>query len=310
VSGHPAIRRAPPQRGRWLFLAILLAFWALLILTAADRFKKPEPADLAYAIPAQALAGVTGLRLEGEGPDSLARVQVVMGYAPDVRITVPAPGGSGLESPDPDTPAEEPLRVLAEREGDTLVLRWMAAPGPGGRMPRGGVKSQPRISEIALPSQFRRLALPHASVEVRAPVAHLEVAAESVSVRGTVDHLDLWSTQCRPCQAGLPPARAGDGVAAQCEEQTQRRQGLLEVTAVDMRSLRVNARAGRLNLGRTQWLKGATLQLGDTVALSMDSARPLALAIQEAGAPEMQVPAICTGAPGAARQAIDLVPAP
>lgn len=279
-------RRAPPRRGRWLFLATLVLFWALLALSGMDRFKKPEPVALAYAIPADALAGVTGLRLEeGGGNAPRLAVRVALDDVPDVRITLQSRHG---ESEDPDAPHGEP-GLTATREADTLVLRWKAAPATAA-MGRHG-KAAAWMHEIVLPTQFRHLALARAHVEARTPVERLEVAGQSIAVRGAIGQLDLWSTQCRPCGAGTVPALAED--LAQCAERTRRGTASLEVNAARMRSVRVDARAGQLDLSETQGLERASLQLGDSVALSVDRAAVLQKARGVAAGGALQAPAAC-----------------
>lgn len=281
-------RRAPPRRGRWLFLATLVMFWTLLALSGMDRFKKPEPVVVAYAIPSDALAGVTGLRLdEGGGNAPRLAVRVALDDVPDVRITLQSRREDGE---DPDAPPGEP-GLTATREADTLVLRWKAVPAAVAMGPGRHGKAAMWMDEIVLPTQFRHLALARARVEARTPVGRLEVAGQSIAVRGAIGQLDLWSTQCRPCGAGTVPALAED--VAQCAERTRRGTASLEVNAARMRSVRVDARAGQLDLSETQGLERATLQLGDAVALSVDRAAVLEKARAGATGDALQAPAAC-----------------
>lgn len=301
MSTRVARRRAAPRRGRWLFLAIVLLFWTLLTVSGMDRFKRPEPTAIAYAIEASALAGVTGLRLEEDG-DSASRlsVRVVLDEVADVRVTVQSRRGDG---DDADTQPGKFPGLSATREADTLVLRWTEVPAPGGASTRRHGKSAVWMDEIVLPAQFRHLALARARIEARTAVEHLAVAGQSIAVRGAVRHLDLWSTQCRPCGAGSAPALAED--VAQCAERTRRGTASLEVNAARMRSLRVDARAGQLDLSETRGLEHAVLQLGDAVAVSVDRASVLEKAPASAATPHM--PAAC-GVPAAASTPVPLLP--
>jgi len=60
-----------------------------------------------------------------------------------------------------------------------------------------------------------------------------------------------------------------------------------------MRSVRVDARAGQLDLSETQGLERATLQLGDAVALSVDRAAVLQKARGGAAGGVLQAPPAC-----------------
>lgn len=299
-----ARRHPPPRRGRWLFLATLLLFWMLLFASGMDRFKRPDPAAVAYTIEAQALAGVTGLRLEEAG-DNASRllVRVVLDDVPDVRITVQSRPGDG---DDPDPLFGKFPGLTATREGDTLVLHWTEAPAPAGAQPRRHGKSMVWMDEIVLPTQFRHLALARARIEAQVPVERLEVAGQAIAVRGTVQHLDLWSTQCRPCGTWRVPGVAED--PAQCAERTRRGTASMEVNAARMRSLRVDARAGQLDLSETQALESAVLQLGDSVALSVDRASVLEKARGSARDAAPGQPAAC-GLPAAAATPVPVLSA-
>ena len=271
MSTPVAPRRAPPRRGRWLFLGTLLLFWTLLFTSGMDRFKRPEPTAVAYTVEARALVGVNGLRLEEAGDNaSRLSVRVVLDDVPDVRITVQSRHGDG---DGPDTLPGKFPGLTATREGDTLVLHWTDVPAPAGAQPRRPGKPAVWMEQIVLPTQFRHLALARARIEAQAPVERLEVAGQAIAVRGTVTHLDLWSTQCRPCGTWVVPAVAED--PAQCAERTRRGTASMEVQAAGMRSLRVDALAGKLDLSETQGLQSAVLQLGDSVALSVDRASVL-----------------------------------
>lgn len=295
MSTPVAPRRALPRRGRWLFLATLLLFWTLLFTSGMDRFKRPEPTAVAYTVDAQALVGVTGLRLEEAGDhDSRLSVRVVLADVPDVRITVQSRRGDG---DDPDTLPGKFPGLTATREADTLVLHWTGVPAPAGAQPRRPGKPSVWIEQIVLPTQFRHLALARARIEAQAPVERLEVAGQSIAVRGTVADLDLWSTQCRPCGTWVVPAVAED--AAQCAERTRRGTASMEVHAAGMRSLRVDALAGKLDLSETQGLHSAVLQLGDAVALSVDRVSVLEKARGSARDAAPGLPGAC-GVPAAA----------
>lgn len=301
MSASPQ-RRAPPRRGRWLFLATLVLFWTLLALSGMDRFRKPGPVAVAYAIPAQALIGVTGLRLdEGGGNAPRPMVSVALDEVPEVRITLQSRRGEGEDT---RGPPDEPPRLIATREGDTLILRWLH--GPVAAVVESGRhgKAAVWVDEIVLPTQFRHLALARARVEARTPVERLEVAGQAIAVRGAVGHLDLWSTQCRPCEAGIAPALAED--MARCAERTRRGTASLEVNAARVRSLRVDARAGDLNMSETRGLERAALQLGDAVSVSVDRAAVLERA--RAGGEALQAPSACSASIGASMP-VELLPA-
>lgn len=304
MSATATRRHALPRRGRWLFLATLLLFWALLALSGMERFKRPEPTVIAYAIPAPALEGVTGLRLEeGGGNAQRLAVRVVLDEAPEVRITLRARRGEGE---DPDTlPAQFP-ELTARREADMLVLRWTEVPAVAGVPPRRHGKSTVWMDEIVLPAQFRHLALARARIEARTPVERLEVVGQAIAVRGAIGRLDLWSTQCRPCASGTTPALAED--VAQCAERTRRGTAALEVNAARMRSLRVDTRAGQLDLSETQGLDRALLQLGDSVALSVDRASVLEKARGNDRGEPLGMPPAC-GGPATDPAPVQLLPA-
>ncbi|KRC27966.1 hypothetical protein [Acidovorax sp. Root217] len=295
MSTPVATRRAPPRRGRWLFLGTLLLFWTLLFTSGMDRFKRPEPTAVAYTVEARALVGVNGLRLEEAGDNaSRLSVRVVLDDVPDVRITVQSRHGDG---DGPETLPGKFPGLTATREGDTLVLHWTDVPAPAGAQPRRPGKPAVWMEQIVLPTQFRHLALARARIEAQAPVERLEVAGQAIAVRGTVTHLDLWSTQCRPCGTWVVPAVAED--PAQCAERTRRGTASMEVQAAGMRSLRVDALAGKLDLSETQGLQSAVLQLGDSVAVSVDRASVLEKARGSARDDALGLPDAC-GVPAAA----------
>lgn len=283
-------RRAPHRLGRWLFVATLALFWALLITSGMDRFQRPGPTAVAYTFEAQSLEGVTGLRLEEAGDNtSKMSVRVVLDDVPEVRIIVQLRRGDGDE---PETLPGKFPGLTAAREGDTLVLRWTQVRELGAAQPRRHGKSSVWMDEIVLPARFRHLALTRARIEAQAPVERLEVVGQAIAVRGTVTHLDLWSTQCRPCGAWKVPGVAED--VAQCAQRTRRGTAALEVNAARMRSLRVDARAGQLDLSETQGLESAVLHLGDSVALSVDRAAVLEKARGSSGDAAPGVPVACS----------------
>ncbi len=299
-----APRRAPRRLGPRLFLAALAVFWTLLVWSGRESFKRPEPANAAYMVRAEDLAGVTGLRMEGENgaPGHGLLVRVVLNSTSTVRIQLRSRGDGEEEGSRP--PGEGP-RMTATRERDTLVLRWA---GTGGRpLPMHGPKAMHWMDELVLPTQFRHLALERAVIDVRSPMDHLTVAGQEITVGGEVRHLDLWSTQCRPCKAAAADAPTGDG--RPCAE--QRRHGMDELTvkAAHMRSLRVNARAGQLGLSQTGQLERVDLQLGDSVALVLDRAGLLEK-LHRSADPQAQAPAVCSGLSAGAPRVVELVQIP
>lgn len=278
---------APRKRGPWLFVGLWIIFWALLMVGGLDRFKAPDRDGRRYLLPAEQLDGVTRLRIEGDPSDT-------HGYAPEPRVVLT--GSSvvtiGLQSrydghprrsrggrQQPGQRADPPL--VAVREGDTLVLRWLPlAPSPDNQ---SDGRDDEWISEIVLPLQFQSLVLPHAVVDVSEPVERLSVSAESVEVEGSVVHLELQSTLCGRC-----PPEGREGASQEegrelCSTRTRHgREPLLEVSAKKMQSVRVSASVGRVSLKDTQRLQQLELRLGDGVALSVDRAGVLKLARSEA----------------------------
>lgn len=299
-------RPAPQRRGRWLFLGILVTFWSLLAATGMNRFKRPDPKGLAYTIAPADLAGLTGLRLEGveDAQDRGRGVEVVIDAASVVRITLKARGGDG-DGDDLDLSGGGQPWMTARREGDTLVLRW--ADVPKDRQPARGAKRIPWVDRIVLPVQFQHLALPNGRIDVRVPMEQLAVAGQEITVQGAVRQLDLWSTQCRPCRAGALPQPAEDG-AVQCEQRQARYPDKLAVAAGQMRSLRVNARAGKLALSDTENLAAVDLQLGGSVALSLDRADLLPRLRVGGDTPGMPAPAACPSGPAVPSRPVPLMP--
>ncbi len=300
-----ALRRAPRRLGPRLFVAVLVVFWSLLAWSGRDFFKRPDPADAVYTIRSDDLAGVTGLRMEGENGSSShgPMVQVVLDGTSQVRISLRS-RGDGDEDASP--PSGEVPRMTATREGDTLVLRWTGI--GGGSLPMRGPKAMHWMDEIVLPAQFQHLALARAVIQVRTPMDQLVVAGQEIAVGGHVRHLDLWSTQCRPCNGTAVQAPAGD--EPQCVQHRRRGTDELQVKAAHMRSLRVNARAGQLNLSQTDPLERVDLQLGENVALSLDRAGLLERVRRTADSQALQVPAICSAPPTGLAKTLELVPVP
>lgn len=275
---------APRLRGPWLFAGVWLLFWALLAASGLDRFKFTEDGVQRYLLPAAQLEGVTRLRIEGDPGDT-------QGYAPTTKVLI-APSstvslalmarhgarrGAAREAHPFGGPAALPLAAV--REGDTLVLRWRPRPSPEGGP--AAADEDVWISEIMLPPQFGHLVLSHALVEVLEPVERLQVAGQSVEVRGHVAHLDLRSTLCRRC------AGPSDADSAACHEAERlARDAKLEVAARNMQSVRIAADAGQVEIGGSQGLRRLDLHLGDGVALSVDRAGALRQAggVQPAGA--------------------------
>lgn len=275
---------APRPRGPWLFAGVWLLFWALLALSGMDRFKFSEDGMQRYLLPAAQLEGVTRLRIEGDPGDT-------QGYAPATKVLIRSSStvslavmtrhdrrrGRAARAADP-TGGAGGLPLVAVREGDTLVLRWRPRASPeGGSAP---ADENFWISEIVLPRQFGHLVLSHALVEVLDPVERLQVAGQSVEVGGEVAHLKLRSTLCGRC-SGLSDANT------QVCEQARRlaRDAKLEVAARSMRSVRIAADSGQVELRGTEGLQWLDLRLDDGVALSVDRAGALRQAggVQPAG---------------------------
>lgn len=302
-------RRAPQRRGQWLFLFILVIFWGLLAASGTDRFKRPDPTGLAYTISQEDMEGLTGLRLEGseDGEERRRGVEVVIDAASVVRIALKFRDHRDyLDGDDHEPPDGGQPRMAAHREGDTLVLRWVGVP-TGVRQSARGVKQMAWMDKIALPVQFQHLALANGRVDVRMPMERLAVAGQEITVRGAVRHLDLWSTQCRPCHAGALPQPADDG-ATQCEQRQAQYPDKLAVAAGQMQSLRVNARAGKLGLSDTGNLAAVDLQLGGAVALLLDRADLLPRLRVAGDTPGTPAPAACTAGPAVPSRPVLLMP--
>lgn len=304
MNAH-ALRRAPRRLGPRLFVATLAVFWIVLAWSGWDSFKRTGPAEAVYTIRSEDIAGVTGLRMEGENgsPSHGPVVRVVLDGASQVRISLRSRGN---EDEDASPPSGEEPRMSATREGDALVLRWTGV--GGGPLPMRGPKAMHWMDEIVLPAQFQHLALARAVIEARTPMDQLVVAGQEITVGGHVRHLDLWSTQCRPCKAAAAQAPADDG--PQCAQHRHRGADELQVKAAHMRSLRVNAQAGQLSLSQTDPLERVDLQLGDGVALSLDRAGLLERVSRPADSQALQAPVVCTALPTGPAQALELVPVP
>lgn len=273
---------APRTWGPWLFAGIWGVFWALLVVAGFDRFKAPDNDGRRYLLSAAQLDGVNRLRIDGEAGDE-------HGYSPPPRVVLAASsvvtlsvqsrydgrrrGSRGNAQPAPRT--EPPL--VAEREGDTLVLRWLQRPTSPGVEPDHG--NGEWIGEIVLPLRFKDLVLSEAVVEALEPVGRLSVSGRSVEMRGSVAHLDLQSTPCRRCADLGAPGVAPQEDRDDCEKRTRYgRDASLEVSAKNMQSVRLVADAGRVSLKDTERLQQLDLRLGDGVALSVDRAGVLKLA--------------------------------
>ena len=299
-----SLRRAPRRLGPLLFAGALVVFWILLAWSGRDSFKRPDPAGAVYTIRSEDLGGVTGLRMEGEnGPPSHGPVvRVVLDGTAKVRISLRSRGDDEYEDGSL-SPGEVP-RMTATREGDTLVLRWAGI--HGGPLPMRGPKAMHWMEEIVLPAQFQHLALARAVIEARTPMDQLMVAGQEITVEGAVRHLDLWSTQCRPCKAAAAQAPTDD--EPECARHRHHGRDELQVKATHMRSLRVNARAGDLSLLQTDQLERVELQLSDSVALSLDRAGLLDRVSRPADSQALQVPAVCAAKPAGMPKALELVP--
>lgn len=278
LSSRPLPARPPRTWGAWLFAGILLAFWGVLALSGADRFKALEQDGPRYVLKAAQLEGVTRLRIErdsGADQDYWPVTRVLLGGSPEVvlsfRFRHEGPGREKADLPQ----AAHPL--VATREGDTLVLRWVAPPAQEANRARGeDGEGAVWMDELVLPAQFQALALSHAAVQARTPLERLEVSGRQIEVEGLVAHLDLRSTHCKRC----PVTRAG------AEEQGEGECGglpawvrgaTLEVNAKRMQSVRIVAARGAVALKDSQHLQQLDLQLGDSVALSLDRAGALGL---------------------------------
>lgn len=277
-TSRPLPARPPRTWGAWLFAGILLAFWGVLALSGADRFKALEQDGPRYVLKAAQLEGVTRLRIErdsGADQDYWPVTRVLLGGSPEVvlsfRFRHEGPGREKADLPQ----AAHPL--VATREGDTLVLRWVAPPAKEANRARGeDGEGAVWMDELVLPAQFQALALSHAAVQARIPLERLEVSGRQVEVEGPVAHLDLRSTHCKRC----PVTRAG------AEEQGEGECGglpawvrgaTLEVSAKRMQSVRIVAARGAVALKDSQHLQQLDLQLGGSVALSLDRAGALGL---------------------------------
>jgi hypothetical protein len=270
---------APRKLGPWLFAGVFVTFWLLLAISGMDRFKAKDGDSRQYTVPAAQLQGVTRLRIEGDSDDAQGYVpptRVVLSNTSDITLSLHLrregrrKGARAQERP--GWHAEPPLTVV--REGDTLVLRWKPR-----ELPQNAETSDVQdqwIGKIKLPKHFQGLALSHALVEALEPVERLQVSGRSVEVRGEVAHLDLQSTQCGRCAAG-GPASADTNDAACDERATKGKNPLLEVSAKNMQSVRIEAWEGNVKVGDTERLKQLDLQLGDHVALLVDRVAVLRL---------------------------------
>lgn len=306
---------APRKLGPWLFAGVFVMFWVLLAISGMDRFKAEDGDSRQYTVPAAQLQGVTRLRIEGDPGDA-------RGYVPTTRVVLRSTSDvtlnlhlrregrrKGARAATPAPGAEPPL--VAVREGDTLVLRWL----PRTPSPTAGSDDlqEQWLGEIVLPARFQHLALSHALVEVLDPVEQLHVSGRAVEVRGLAAHLDLQSTQCQRC-AEVGAAAAPDDSSA-CDEQTHPgRNAVLEVNAKNMQSVRVVAGVGNVKLNETRLLRQLDLQLGDSVGLLVDRAAVLRLGrgagggVAGAAQGPVVAPADCAAPPAAGRNPVPSLP--
>lgn len=278
LSSRPLPARPPRTWGAWLFAGVLLAFWGVLALSGADRFQAPESDGPRYVLKAAQLEGVTRLRIEGDSgadQDYWPVIRVLLGGSPEVvmsfRFRHEGPGREKAGLPQAAPP------LVATREGDTLVLRWMAprsrkAHRAGGEDSEGDVW----MDELVLPAQFQALALSHAAVQARTPLERLQVSGRQIEVDGPVAHLDLRSTHCKRCGETRAEAEGqGEGECGGLPAWV--RGATLAVRAERMQSVRIVAAQGAVALKDSQHLQQLDLQLGDSVALSLDRAGALGL---------------------------------
>ena len=119
---------APRKLGPWLFAGVLVIFWALLAISGMDRFKAKDDRRQ-YTVPAAQLQGVTRLRIEGDPGDArgyVSTTRVVLQSTSDVTLSLHRRREGrrkGARAAAPASGSEPPL--VAVREGDTLVLRWL-----------------------------------------------------------------------------------------------------------------------------------------------------------------------------------------
>lgn len=307
---------APRKLGPWLFAGVFVMFWVLLAISGMDRFKAKDGDSRQYTVPAAQLQGVTRLRIEGDPGDA-------RGYVPTTRVVLRSTSDvtlnlhlrregrrKGARAATPAPGAEPPL--VAVREGDTLVLRWL----PRTPSPTAGSDDlqEQWLGEIVLPARFQHLALSHALVEVLDPVEQLHVSGRAVEVRGLAAHLHLQSAQCRRC-ADTGAAAAPDDSSA-CDEKTHPgRDAVLEVNAKNMLSVRVVAGVGNVKLNETRRLRQLDLQLGDSVGLLVDRAAVLRLwrggaggGLAGAAQEPVVAPGDCAAPPAAGRDPVPSVP--
>lgn len=304
---------APRKLGPWLFAGLWVMFWVLLVVSGFDRFKAPDAGERLYMLSAGPLSGVTRLRIDGELGDEDA-------YSPPPRLVLTGSSvitatvqsrsdgrrGGSRSNPQAGPRADPPL--VAVREGDTLVLRWLPRPASSDAKTRHA--NEEWIGEIVLPMQFKDLVLSNALVDTANPVERLSVSGRSVEVRGAVAHLDLQSTACGRCSAASGEESNGD-----CEVRSRyRREHSLKVAATTMQSVRITASAGEVSLTDTERLQRLELQLSDGVALAVDRAGVLKLAKGRDGGASGGTPAVtardCAAAAAAVpqRNAVNAVP--
>jgi len=308
---------APRKLGPWWFAGLWIVFWALLVVSGFDRFKAPDGNGRLYMLSAAQLTGVTRLRIDGEPGDADAYAsppRLVLSGSSVVTVSVQSRSdgrrrGSSRGDPRPGPRAEPPL--VAVREGDTLVLRWLQRPAlPDAQATHA---NDEWIGEIVLPMQFKDLALSNAQVDAMDPVERLSVSGRSVEVRGSVAHLDLQSTRCGRCAASDAKGTISQNGEDDCETRPRyRREDTLEVSAAKMQSVRIVASVGQVTLKDTEGLQQLELRLGDSVALSVDRAGALKLARNAAEDASSGTAAVsardCAASNGPRREAANATP--